>query len=182
MPIEPLAQKARTWHPHRMSIERTIHEQGHRRKFLVVVDETSECDRAITYAAWRASSTGGAIIMMAAIQPDHFQHWLGVKEIMKAEAHEEAQEKLAQFKERIEDIVSVPTECVIREGKIAEQITALIEEDKDIGILVLAAAVDSKEGPGPLVSSISGQAGQAFPIPVTIVPGDLSDEDIRALA
>ena len=79
-------------------------------------------------------------------------------------------------------IASVPTECVVRDGNVAEQISALIEEDKDIGILVLAAAVGSKEGPGPLVSSISSQSGKSsFPLPVTIVPGDLSDDDIKAI-
>ncbi|WP_316862241.1 universal stress protein [uncultured Cohaesibacter sp.] len=164
-----------------MIIKRTIHEAGHIRKFLVVVDETEECDRAVTYAALRASATGGAVVMMVSVEPEHFNHWLGVKEIMLAEAHEAAQERLAQFKERVEEIVVVPTECVVREGPVAEQITALIEEDEDIGILVLAAAVGAKEGPGPLVSSISSQSGKPFPLPVTIVPGDLSDEDIRAI-
>ncbi|PLW76161.1 universal stress protein [Cohaesibacter celericrescens] len=164
-----------------MNIKRTIHDEGHFRKFLVIVDETKECDRAISYAAYRAAATGGALIMMVAIEPGHFQHWLGVKEIMLAEALEAAQERLAQFKERVEEISNVPSECVVREGKIAEQILALIEEDEDIGILVLAAAVDSKEGPGPLVSSISNQSGKPFPLPVTIVPGNLSDEDIWAI-
>lgn len=164
-----------------MIMKRTIHDEGHDRKFLVVVDDTEECDRAVFYAAHRAAATGGALVMMMNIEPTHFQHWLGVKEIMLAEAQEAAQERLAQFKERVEAIASIPTECVIREGKVAEEINALIEEDEDIGILVLASAVGSKEGPGPLVSSISGQSGKPFPIPVTIVPGNLSDEDIEAL-
>jgi hypothetical protein len=56
----------------------------------------------------------------------------------------------------------------------------LIEEDDDIGILVLAAAT-GKEGPGPLVSSVAKTAG-AFPIPVAIVPGHLNDEALEALA
>jgi hypothetical protein len=55
----------------------------------------------------------------------------------------------------------------------------LIEEDQDIAILVLAAG-SSKEGPGPLVASIAGKTA-AFPVPVTVVPQDLSDEDIESL-
>lgn len=162
--------------------KRTIHEEGHRRKFLVVIDDSSECDRAVTYAAYRAARTNGALIMMVTIEPGQFQHWLGVKEIMIAEAREAAEEALAQFKEKIEEIAAIPTECVVREGQVSEQITALINEDEDIGILVLAAAVGSGEGPGPLVSSIASHSQGAFPIPVTIVPGDLSDNDIDALA
>ena len=164
-----------------MIMKRTIHDEGHVRKFLVVVDETTECDRAVTYAAHRAAATGGGLTMMVSIEPASFQHWLGVKEIMLAEAMDAAHERLDSFKERVEQIATIPTECVVREGKISEQIVTLIEEDEDIGILVLAAAVGAKEGPGPLVSSISGQSGRTFPIPVTIVPGNLSDEDIQAL-
>ena len=71
---------------------------------------------------------------------------------------------------------------VIREGKAAEEIVKLIEEDQDIGILVLGAATDSK-GPGPLVSSLAaGKTAGTFPIPITIVPGDLSLDDVKALA
>ena len=164
-----------------MIIKRTIHDEGHFRKFLVVVDDTEECDRAVTYAAHRASTTGGGLTMMVSIEPTHFQHWLGVKEIMEAEAYEAAQDRLEHFKERVEKTVSVPIECVIREGKVAEQIVQLIDEDEDIGILVLASAASSSDGPGPLVSSISSQTGNSFPIPVTIVPGNLGDEDIKAL-
>ena len=53
-------------------------------------------------------------------------------------------------------------------------------KDADIGILVLGAGT-GKEGPGPLVSDIAKTAG-TFPIPVAIVPGHLSDEDLEAMA
>lgn len=177
-----LAQRAQPWQARPMVTKRTIHEEGHSRKFLVVIDETSECDRAVSYAARRALRTNGTLTMLVVIEPGQFQHWLGVKEIMIAEAREAAQEKLDHFKEKVESIVSVPIECVLREGKLSEQIIDLIDKDEDIGILVLAAAVSPGEGPGPLVSSIATKSDNAFPIPVTIVPGDLSDEDIIALS
>ena len=68
----------------------------------------------------------------------------------------------------------------MREGEIATEILGLIEDDEDIAILVLAAGT-GKEGPGPLVASLSNTAGD-YPIPVAIVPGHLSDEEIDALA
>ena len=40
----------------------------------------------------------------------------------------------------------------------------------------------SNEGPGPLVSLIAGPSGNAYPIPVTVVPGNLTDEQVDALA
>jgi hypothetical protein len=56
----------------------------------------------------------------------------------------------------------------------------LIEDDEDIAILVLAAG-SGKEGPGPLVSALVKTAGE-YPIPVAIVPGNLSDEDLDSMS
>ena len=67
----------------------------------------------------------------------------------------------------------------MREGATADEILGLIEDDEDIAILVLAAGTD-KEGPGPLVASFGSNAGD-YPIPVAIVPGHLSDEELDAL-
>ena len=78
------------------------------------------------------------------------------------------------------DKAGVEAEIVVREGPPVEEIHALIEEDQDIAILVLAAG-EAKEGPGPLVSSVAGR-NAAFPIPVTVVPYNLSDEDIESLS
>jgi hypothetical protein len=71
---------------------------------------------------------------------------------------------------------------VIREGAKADEIRELIDEDSDIGILVLGASVESS-GPGPLVSTLaSGKNAGNFPVPITVVPGGLTLEEIDALA
>src|SRR5262249_21706465 len=106
--------------------------------------------------------------------------WLGVADIMRAEAHEEANAVLDRHAARSSSITGVMPQRVIREGEKAQEVLNLIEDDEDIAILVLAAAT-SKEGPGPLVSSISKTAGD-FPIPVAIVPGHLSDEELDAMS
>jgi nucleotide-binding universal stress UspA family protein len=156
-------------------------QEGHRRKFLVVIDDTDECERAVVYAAMRAERTGGALDMLYVISPGEFQHWLGVENIMRSEALETAEKALARFEDRARSVAPrVEAERVIREGSAADEIVKLIEADEDIGILVLASS-GSTEGPGPLVSSITEAAG-TFPIPVTIVPPSLSEEDIAALA
>jgi len=160
---------------------RKSNEEGHRRKFLVVVDDTPECDRAVVYAAKRAARTGGAVTLLYVIAPGDFQHWLGVEDIMRAEAQEEAETTLAKVTERVRSVARTEPEAVIREGNKSEAILELIEADADIAILVLAAGLSS-EGPGPLVQSIAGKAASSFPIPVTIVPGNLDDDSIAALA
>jgi nucleotide-binding universal stress UspA family protein len=155
-------------------------QEGHRRKFLVVIDETPECDRAVVYGARRAKHTNGILIMLYVIAPGDFQHWLGVENIMRAEAQQAAEEALRKYADRALETSGVACETIIREGNRAQVILDLIEDDEDIAILVLAASIES-EGPGPLVSMIAG-SGSAFPIPVTIVPGTLTDDDIAALA
>ena len=105
---------------------RKSNEEGHRRKFLVVVDETPECDRAIVYAAKRAARTGGVVTLVFIIAPGDFQHWLGVEDIMRAEAQEEAEAALAKAAERVRSVARTEPESVVREGTKAEEIMELI--------------------------------------------------------
>jgi nucleotide-binding universal stress UspA family protein len=161
--------------------KRRSYEAGHKAKFLVVIDDTPECDRAVYFASRRAARVAVTVVMLRVIEThDHSQQWLGVADIMRAEAHEEANAMLAKFAARSNGIAGITPECVIREGDVAEEILKLIEEDEDIAVLVLAAAADS-EGPGPLVTNLSKTAG-SFPIPIAIVPGQLSDEDLDAMS
>jgi hypothetical protein len=99
---------------------------------------------------------------------------------MRAEAHEEASAELTKFAARAESIAGIAPEQALREGEKAEEILKLIDEDEDIFILVLGACT-SAEGPGPLVTTIGRTAGD-YPIPVAIVPGHLSDQEIDALS
>jgi nucleotide-binding universal stress UspA family protein len=163
-----------------MVSKRLIREAGHRRKFLAVIDGTPECERAVAYASRRAKSTGGALILLFVIESGDFQHFLGVEAVMRQEATATAQSALDTAATSVRERHGIEPELVIREGAKTAEIHKLIEEDQDIAILVLAAGA-AKEGPGPLVTSIAGK-GAAFPIPVTIVPYNLTDEDIDSLA
>jgi len=155
-------------------------QDEYKRKFLVIIDDTEECDRAVTFAAYRVRRTGGTVVLLGVIEPDDFQHWLGVEKIMRAEALEEVERLLDLRTARIATIGKIKVETVVREGRKAEEIEKLVDEDKDIAILVLAAATSS-EGPGPLVSAFASRGATALPIPVTIIPGGLSDDQIAAV-
>lgn len=153
--------------------------EGHRRKFMAVIDGTPECERAVQYAGRRARNTNGALVLLYVIPEGDFQQWLGVEQIMRAEAREEAEAVMAKTAQGVRETIGIDPEIVIREGSAASEINAIIEEDRDIAILVLAAG-SAKEGPGPLVTSLAGRT-TAFPIPVTVLPDTLSDEEIEAL-
>jgi nucleotide-binding universal stress UspA family protein len=142
------------------------------RKFLIVVDETPECLNAMRFAARRAQSTGGGVVMLYVIEPDDFQHWMGVAEVMRAEAREKAEDRLMHLAEEMTELCGVTPEFAIREGKKAEEVLAIIEADHDIGVLVLGAG--EGEGPGPLVSYLVTKLGHRLPVPVTIVPGSMT--------
>lgn len=146
------------------------------RKFLIVVDETPECMNAMRFAARRAQKTGGGVSMLYVIEPEEFQHWVGVAEVMRAEAREKAEERLMHLADEMRELCGVTPEFSIREGKKSEAVLKAIEEDPDIGVLVLGAG--EGEGPGPLVSYLVTKMGHRLPVPVTIVPGAMSMERI----
>ena len=162
-----------------MSSTRRSFERGHKRKYLVIIDDTPECDRAVYWAAKRAGRTKSVVQMLRVIDTgDRNQQWLGVADLMQAEQMEAAKTVLDKYATRAAAIAPIKVERVIREGNTPDVITKLIDEDADIGILVLAAGT-GKEGPGPLVTHVAKSAG-TFAIPVAIVPGNLSDQDIEA--
>jgi nucleotide-binding universal stress UspA family protein len=148
---------------------------------MVVVDDTPECARAVHFAARRASRTGASMVMLAVIDPPDNFEWIGVGEAMIAEAEAEAEKRLEAASRDARTAAGLEPEQVTRVGEKAAAITGLIEEDEDISFLVLAAGT-GKEGPGPLVTTIAGKAASTFPIPIVIVPGSLSDDEIEALA
>ena len=164
-----------------MARTRRSYEAGHKPKFLVVIDDTEECDRAVYFASRRAARTNATVLMLRVIEThDHGQQWLGVADIMRAEAQDEANASLEKYAARANGVAGITPERVVREGAKAQEILDLIDEDEDISILILAACVGS-EGPGPLVGNLGKTAGD-YPIPVAIVPGHLSDEELDAMS
>ena len=146
---------------------------------MAIIDGTPECERAVHYAGRRAKNSNGGLVLLFVIPEGDFQQWLGVEAIMRAEAREEAEAIMAKAAQTVRESIGIDPDVVIREGNATDEINDLVEEDRDIAILVLAAA-SAKEGPGPLVSAIAGR-GAVFPIPVTVLPDSLSDEEIDAL-
>lgn len=164
--------------------KRRSFEPGHVRKFLLIVDESPEVESAAYYAAARVVRSSGTILMLYVIEPQDFQHWAGVKQVQIEEETLKARAlfRLLRRKLHLVGFENIVCEEVIREGVKADEIMNLIAEDEDVSILVLGASTDPK-GPGPLVSMIAaGSVAGSFPIPITVVPGNLAFDDIIALA
>ena len=149
------------------------------RKFLVVLDDSKECLNAIRFAAMRAAKSGGGVEVLSIIPPEEFNHWIGVADLMRAEAKERIEVHFEVFAKWMRDKQGINPTLVIREGEVVPEILAQISDDPEIGVLVLGASTD-KKGPGPIVTQLSKNAG-SLPIPITVVPGDLSKERLEAI-
>ena len=149
------------------------------RKFLVVLDDSRECLNAMRFAALRASHTGAGVTILSVIPPEEFQHWIGVSDIMRAEARERIEAHFEVFAKWMRDRQGIEPGLVIREGEPVAEILAQIRDDPTIGVLVLGAGTD-KSGPGPLVTQMTKNSG-SLPLPITIVPGEMSKERLEAI-
>ncbi|MDZ4375407.1 MAG: universal stress protein [Phenylobacterium sp.] len=155
-----------------------------RRKFLVVADDTTEFQTALRFACRRAHSTGGYVALLRVIQPAVFEHWSGVREEIARQQRQEAEAALQQSAEYVQTETGLPPEFLIHEAdSVRAALKKVLSEDPDIKIVVLAGAT-GRGGPGPLVSALA-KDGVRFgdrKVPITIVPGDLTDDEIADLA
>ena len=149
------------------------------RKFLVVLDDSRECLNAMRFAALRAAHTGGGVQILSVISPEEFGTWIGVADLMREEARERIVAHFEVFAKWMRDRQGVNPELVIREGDPVAEILAQVREDPAIGVLVLGASHE-KSGPGPLVTQLSKNSGN-LPVPITIVPGDMSKERLEEI-
>jgi len=158
-----------------------MHESANPRIFLVVVDETEELQIAVHYAARRAAHTGGRVALLYVIEPSELQHWVAIENLAREEQREEAELLMQRLCEEILPIAGTMPIVYIREGRRRDELLSLINEEPSISILVLAAGI-GPEGPGPLISYLTGKPAARLRIPITIVPGGLTMEQLDAVS
>jgi nucleotide-binding universal stress UspA family protein len=147
------------------------------RVFLVVVDETEEMKVALRFACLRARRTGGRVALLYVIEPAEFQHWMAVEDLMREEARSEGEQLLQRLAAQVNELVGTIPVLYVREGKVREELFKLLDEEPRISILVLGANTGSR-GPGPLVSALTGKMIGKLRVPITVVPGNLHDDEI----
>lgn len=150
------------------------------RVFLVVVDDSDEMRVALHFACRRARRTGGRIALLHVTDRADFQHWASVGDLMRQEAREEGEQLLQSLSAEVLEWSGNYPVLYIREGDVREELVSLIEGEPMISILVLAAS-GGQSGPGPIITYLLGKKARQNRIPITIVPGNLSDEEILEL-
>jgi len=151
------------------------------RVFLVIVDESPEMRNALRYACRRAKRTGGRVAMLYVMEPPEGQQWGAVMDLMRQEARQQAEEVIAGHADAAVSLTGQPPTIHIREGTSRDELIKLVTQDRSISVLVLASA-SSSEGPGPLVTAFAGKLGNQLRVPLTIVPGALTEAEIDAIS
>jgi len=149
---------------------------------LVIADGSKEMDVALKYACARSKKTNRKIMIATFIEPLDVLTTQGVTEIMQNEAREEAEKKLKYASSVVKESTGILPVLHIREGEIIQELKSLIDEEKNINVLVVAAKVDEKEkNPGPIINSLISKELSNFRIPIMIVPGNFSSEHIALI-
>lgn len=150
------------------------------RVFLVVIDDTPELDQALRFASRRAARTGGRVALLSVMEPSDFAHWTSVGSLMRTEQREEAEQLLQKMAGKAQKWCGKTPILFLREGKRMDQLLAVLNEEPQISVLVLGASTNTK-GPGPLISALFGKMLGKVRVPITVVPGSLSEEQIDSL-
>jgi len=151
------------------------------RKLIVVVDDSPESEIAIRFAAARAAHiTGGGLILFHCIRPGEFQHWIGVADRMREEAHDNAKALLTDVAEKLHAYCGVTAQIEIAEGDPSVEVLKFIQSQEDIFGLVLGAGGEGERG--PLVDYFSGAEISNLPCPVMLVPGSMTFDQVDAMA
>ena len=151
------------------------------RVFLVVVDESAEMPVALYYASRRAQRTGGRVALLRVIPREESHGLASVEALMREEAQQEAEQLLQRLAKTVVDEIGALPILYIKEGSPRDELMELVTNDPSISILVLAAGT-GPDGPGPLISFLATKGMSKLRIPVTIVPGNLTHEQIDAIS
>jgi nucleotide-binding universal stress UspA family protein len=149
------------------------------RVYLVIMDETEEARKALRFAARRAAATGGAVHILALVQPQSFNAFGGVQATIEQEARDRAEVMATSAAGNLySESGKMPT-IAVRVGEGQAVIKDYLAEHPEVAALVLGSAPEG--GPGPLVTHFSAHAG-SLPCPLFVIPGSLSPEDIDQLS
>lgn len=158
-------------------------KKDERIKFLLIASDRPEARLAAFFTGRRARRSNARVVILYVIEPPEFGHWATVAETMRAEAEEKAEALLEEFAAEVKAQSGEAPELIMREGEVADELKKLIEEDREIAILFLGASTE-QSGPGPLVSALAQKPAYlgVRPIPVTVVPGSMTRDELRRLS
>ena len=153
----------------------------HKSKFLVCVNEKEHSSTALRFACTKAKWRKNAVDMLYVIDPIDYNTVFSVGDKIKEDRRADAEKLLTKMAGEALEWSDINPTAIIREGRIAEEIIACIEADHDINLLVVGTAADGSSGKGGLLTQLTAEIGDKYHIPLLIVPGNLTDQQIEEL-
>ncbi|WP_414900429.1 universal stress protein [Sphingomonas flavalba] len=150
------------------------------RTYLVVIDETTESESALRFAARRAAKTGGGVQILALLPKPEFVQWGDVQATIEEEARLRAEALVTGAAGTLLAESGIRPSITVRQGDPIKLAREMLAANPDIAALVLGAAATG--GPGPLVTHFTGVAAGSLPCPVMIIPGSLDSDAIDRLS
>lgn len=147
--------------------------------FLVCVSDSPESEVAMHFACRRAKRRHAQVALLHVIEPSDFQGLISVSDVIRQEKEEAAQTFLSQMAGKASSSGVTPA-LVLKEGKLGEEIVKATLENGDVIAVVLGVNHDSRRAP-KLISWLTGKLGVEFLVPLIVVPGNLTDEQIDNL-
>jgi hypothetical protein len=148
-------------------------------KYLVCVDSREESRVALRLACMKAVARGSAVGMLHVIAPTDFQTLGVVADRMREEQKLEAEQLLKNLADEASATFGIRPGIILREGIIGEEILATALEDPDVNMLVIGIA--QATGRGTLAAWLAAQLGHKLFIPLLMVPGNLTDQQLQSL-
>jgi len=149
------------------------------RIYLTVVDDSTEAEAALRFAARRAVKTGGGVEVLALIPPQEFIAFGGVQATIEDEQRRHAEALVQKAAGTLLQESGLRPRLTVQEGDGPKVIRDLIAANPQIAALVLGAAASG--APGELVSHFAAEAG-SLTVPLMIVPGGLDRDAIDRLS
>ncbi len=146
-------------------------------KYLVCVDGSAQSRVAVRFACLRAKNTNGYVVLLTVIEPAEFQHWMAVEDVMQEERREEVERLLQELAAEVNEWAGVMPVFTVREGPTGDEIIAAVEEDPAVSFLVVGSS-SASEKRGKLISWLASQLADRLSVPLVIVPGNLTDEQL----
>lgn len=149
--------------------------------FLVCVSDQEESEIALRYACLRAKRLGAKVALLHIQEPADFQSLMAVTDVIRHEKEEEAQTLLNRMADIAQQFCGQTPMLILREGRLEDEIVKAITEQKDVAMVVFGLRHDSLRGP-KIASKLTAQLGNNLLVPLVLIPGNLSKEQIEALA
>ncbi len=149
-------------------------------KYLVGVDARQESWTALRLACMKARTRGGSVDVLHVLTPGDFQSLGAVADRMREERKAEGEKLLAQLANEAATIYGIAPRTLLKEGEIGEVIIETAKSDPDI-ITVVIGIAQQNASRGSLAAWLAGQLGGKLLTPMLMVPGNLTDEQLKQL-